>query len=356
MKTRKEALIIFSPAFSAGKTETAWLPWLQTFINTLNKNFSTLNVIVFAFQYPHTTKMYRWNNTLIIPFNGMHKKKAARLFMWLNIFMRVRKFKKQFHLIGILSLWCTECTFVAKQVSSFFGLKYFCWILGQDARKENTYVKRIRPAAASLVAISDFLVEEFYRSHHIQPQHVIPIGIDAGLFSSTTPVKDIDIIGVGSLSFIKQYDVFVQIIAALKRDLPNIKAVICGDGEAREQIEDLIEKLSLNENVTLTGFLQHLDALRLMQRAKILLHPSSYEGFGVACIEALYAGAHVFSFVQPMNHEIRNWHIVKTTEEMQMKALDLLKNANIEYNPVATYPIEGTARSILQLFESFDGN
>ena len=194
------------------------------------------------------------------------------------------------------------------------------------------------------------MVDEFDRSHGIRPKYVIPIGINTVLFNTAPTVKDIDIIGVGALNFLKQYILFVQTTAALRKDIPFIKAMLCGDGEAREEIETMIEKLSLGKNILLTGFVQHTEALKLMQRAKILLHPSSYEGFGTVCLEALYAGAHVISFVQPMYHEIKNWHIVKTVEEMQAKALELLQDANTKYENLPVYSSDEAAKKVLKLF------
>jgi glycosyltransferase involved in cell wall biosynthesis len=104
--------------------------------------------------------------------------------------------------------------------------------------------------------------------------------------------------------------------------------MLCGDGEDRNRIEEMIRQHSMEEYLELSGHLPYADVLKLMQRSKILLHPSSYEGFGMVCLEALYAGAHVISFTQPMHHDIKNWHVVKTTEEMQAKASELLASSD----------------------------
>ena len=351
MKQHDKVFIIFSPAFPADEKDTIWLPSLQTFVRALNRNFPQLKVIVFAFQYPHASKTYQWHNNTIISYNGMHKTRAARLLMWANIFFKVRKIKSQHHVVGIFSQWCTECTFVAKHVAKYFKIQQFCWILGQDARKSNTYVKRIRPKASSLITLSDFLVDEFEKNHGIRPQHVIPKGIDVSLFEAMPKVKDIDIIGAGSLSVLKQYDRFVQIISMLKKSKPDIKAMLCGGGEDHQHIEELAQQLSLNKNLKLTGIIQHAEVLQMMQRAKILLHPSSYEGFGTVCLEALYAGAHVISFVQPMYRDIKNWHVVKTTEEMHDKALQLLNDPGTKFNEnVLVYSIDDCAKAVMKLF------
>jgi glycosyltransferase involved in cell wall biosynthesis len=350
MKKRKKTFIIFSPAFPADEEDSTWLPWLQTFVKAINKNFPELNVVVFAFQYPYTSKAYSWHSNEVVPFNGFHKRRVARFLMWMNIFIEARKIKNKYDVVGIFSQWCTECALVAKYVAKFFKLRHFCWVLGGDARETNIYVKRIRPEPSSLITISDFLVDEFYRSHGIRPQHIIPTGIDISLFDPSKQKKDIDIIGVGSLNILKQYDVFVEVIAKLKESLPGIKAVICGDGEEREHIKARVKELLVSDNLSMTGLIQHTESLIMMQRAKILLHPSSYEGFGTVCLEALYAGAHVISFVRPMYHEIKNWHIVKTKEEMAEKALKLLQDPHTKYETVLPYTNEEAVEKVLRLF------
>lgn len=352
MKKGNKTFIIFSPAFPSGEDDSAWVPSLQTFVIAVNRNFPELDVIIFAFQYPYSTKAYTWYNNTVIPFNGFYKGRTARLLMWMKIFSEVRKIKNQYDILGIFSQWCTECTFVAKYISKFFKLRYYCWIHGGDARATNTYVKRIRPASSSLIAMSDFLADEFYKNHNLRPQYIVPNGIDISMFKNIPLVKDIDVIGVGAFSVLKQYDVFVEIVAALKKNIPGIKTILCGDGEERIHIETMITNLFLDENIMVTGFLPHVQSIQMMQRSKILIHPSAYEGFSSACLEALYSGAHVISFIQPMKHEIKNWHIVKTKEEMLQRALTLLENTNTEYERVSAYSMNESAKEIMRIFNS----
>ena len=89
----------------------------------------------------------------------------------------------------------------------------------------------------------------------------------------------------------------------------------------------------------------------MMHRAKILLHPSSYEGFSSVCLEALYAGAHVISFIQPMHHGIKHWHVVKSAAEMQAKAQELLSSASTNYECVLAYSMENSVKAIMNLFD-----
>src|SRR5215467_1690321 len=95
MNNNSKTLCIFSPAFPKDEADTTWLPWLQAFVKTLNKAFPSLHVIIFAFQYPHITKPYSWNNNSILPFNGMRKRKPSRIGMWISMVTRFYKIKKE---------------------------------------------------------------------------------------------------------------------------------------------------------------------------------------------------------------------------------------------------------------------
>ena len=346
-----ETLIILSPAFPLNESETTWLPAQQSLLKELKNQFPSLNIIVLSFLYPYEETVYTWNGIQVIAMGGMNKRKLKRLWLWATVWKKLKKIKKQNNVIGILSFWCGECALVGSWFAKTNKLKHFSWICGQDARKSNKFVKWIRPKPAELVAISDFLIEEFYKSHHIKPAHLIPIAIDKQLFPSLPVKRDIDIIGVGSFSYQKNFDQFVLVIAALKEKFPCLKAIHCGSGEDEENIKNLVRKLNLSENLSLLGWVSHSEVLQLMQRSKILLHTSSYEGFGMVYLEALYAGAYVISFTKAMKQPIRNWHIVNTKEEMIAKASELLHKSDLPHEKVMVYSITDSARSIRKLFD-----
>ncbi|CAN5228628.1 hypothetical protein BH11BAC6_BH11BAC6_07390 [soil metagenome] len=350
MNKTPSTFVIFTPAFAANETDSNWLPWLQTLIKAMNKVSPAVNIIIFSFQYPYHLQTYRWHNNTVISFNGTNRKKFNHLIMWFEVLQKFRTIKKQHNVSGILALWCGECSLLAKFCSTLFSVKYYSWVIGQDARPFNKYVKWIKPKPATLIAMSDFLADTFYKNFGIKAAHVIVNGVDTSLYKMQPSTKDIDVIGVGSFIVLKQYDHFVEIINELKKIFPNIHACLCGDGEERSNIEQQIANLSLQNNLQLYGFLPHTETLQMMQCAKIMLHPSSYEGFSTACLEALYAGAHVISFVEPMHNEIEHWHIVKTKNEMLEKAIALLKDETTNYKSVLVNSIDNTAIQILQLF------
>jgi glycosyltransferase involved in cell wall biosynthesis len=349
MKSNERTLVILTPAFPANETEENWMPSQQSFLHSVKKLFPGIKIIILSFIYPHTTSNYLWNGINVFSFDGMKYPKIKRPLLWRKIWKKLAVINKEQKITAILSFWCSECALVGKYFGKKNSIRHFTWICGQDARKNNKMIRLIRPTANELIAKSDFLADEFYKNHDINPGYIIPNGIDPSAFPAFTGVKDIDIIGVGSLSVLKQYDLFVQIITGLKESLPNISGMLCGEGEDTERIKKMRQDLSLSENLQMTGMLSPKVAIKMMQRAKILLHPSSYEGFSMACLEALYAGAHVISFVKPMHHEIRNWHIVQTKEEMKQKALELLTDTKTIYEPVKAYSMDDSAKKMMEL-------
>jgi glycosyltransferase involved in cell wall biosynthesis len=351
MSRFEQTLVILTPAFPANESETSWVPPQQLLIKELKTQFPKLNILVFSFLYPYEEKEYTWNGVQVFAFGGMAKRKLQRLWLWRSIWKKLKKIKKQNNILGIFSFWCSECALIGKWFSYFHQLKHFCWICGQDARKTNKYVRWIRPKASELVAISDFLIEEFYRNHKVRPLHFIPIAIDKKMFPPLPLKREVDIIGAGSFSFQKNYDQFVSIVARIKDQFPSIKAVHCGWGEDAEHIQELVARFKLEDNLSLLGMVPHSEVLRLMQQSKVLLHPSSYEGFGMVFLEALYAGCHVISFVKPMKGEIKNWHIVKTREEMLEKSLELVQDTHLSFDRVLVFSIEDSAKKLIKLFD-----
>ena len=115
-------------------------------------------------------------------------------------------------------------------------------------------------------------------------------------------------------------------------------------------LRDLITTLNRGNNIKLAGEIPHINALQLMQRAKIFLHTSNYEGLGTVCIEALYAGSHVVSFTKPMDLDIQHWHHVRDEAEMTKKVRELLQDTAISHESVCPFSSNDIAVSMMNLF------
>ena len=327
------------------------MPPQQVFVKSLIKHFPSLDIIVFSFHYPFFKSSYEYFGSRVISFAGKSKGGIRGWILRYKVWSALKKLKKRNIIAGLLSFWCGECALIGKRFAKKNSLKHFCWILGQDAKKDNKYVKRIKPDANELIALSDFIQAEFNLNHGVKPTNLIPPGIDPRLFHDTIKQKDIDVMGAGSLIPLKQYEVFIEVIQRLKTKISFLNAKLCGKGSQESDLRTLINELDVSGNLELTGELPHPEVLKLMQRSKVFLHPSAYEGFGVVCLEALHAGCHVISFTRPMKEPIAKWHVVNNKDEMINKALELLTDSTTNYEPVTPFVINETTRSIMKLFD-----
>ena len=348
-----ETIVILTPAFPKNESESSWVPSQQLLVKNLKSQFPDLKIVVLSFLYPYEKGEYDWHEVKVIAFAGMYKKGLRHLLLWRNIWIELTKAKNKGKVIGILSFWCNECAFIGKWFAHYHNLKHFCWICGQDAGRLNKYVKWIRPKSGELVAISDFVSEEFARNHKIKPRYTISNAVDKTLFPKESRLpRDIDILAAGSLIPLKQYDILVDVVAALVPSFPNIKVIHCGDGIEKEKLQILINKYGVENNIRLLGSIKHEELLLLMQRTKILLHPSRYEGFSTVCLEALYGGSQVISFCYPLEYPVQNWHVAKNKEHMIERASDILKTSGLEYAPVKLFSMDETAKAFVKLFEN----
>jgi glycosyltransferase involved in cell wall biosynthesis len=350
MHAGNKTLIILTPGFPANETDSTCLPFPQLFVKTLSRVQPFLNVVVITFQYPFIRSDYTWNGVTVIALNGQNKGKINRLLIWKAVWKRLNNIVKENNVAGILNFWLGECGLIGKWAAGKHALPSFTWLLGQDAAKSNRYYPLIKPTSPSLVALSDFIAGEFYRNYNIMPAHVIAPGIDTAAFPEHAALRDIDILGAGSLIPLKRYDIFIRVVAQLAKKKPGIKTILCGKGNEQANLQRMIDEAGLSENITLCGELDHRALLAMMMRSKVFLHPSAYEGFATVFSEALYAGLHVVGFCQPMKTIFKNQYVVNSEEEMTEKVSELLSNGNLSHKSIITYPIEETCGRILSLY------
>ena len=104
--------------------------------------------------------------------------------------------------------------------------------------------------------------------------------------------KQYDICFVGRLTEQKDPLRFITLISKLKKQKKDIKAVMVGSGELREQCDQKIKELSLSRNIKIVGFQKN--PYNYMNQSKIFLLPSKWEGFGLVVFEALALGLPCF--------------------------------------------------------------
>ena len=349
MKAKPSAFIVFIPGFPKDESDSTCLPAQQHFILKLKELYPLIKIIVISFQYPFEAGTYKWNKVTVTSFGGKNRGGLSRLLLWNRVRRHFKALLSEYQVKGLLSFWLGETALLGSSLSKKYSIPHFCWLMGQDARSDNKYVSRISPSAYELIAISDFVAGETERNHRLRPRHIIPLGIDPKIFGSDHLSRSIDILGAGSLIPLKRFEILVRVVKHLSVENKNIRAVICGNGPEKEKLLNLVRELNLGSNIQLAGERSHKEVVELMKKTRLLLHPSSYEGFGMVCLEALGAGAKVLSFTRAMKNDIPNWNIVEKEEDMVTCAKEILSAASA-YEPVVPFRMEDSVHSVMKLF------
>jgi glycosyltransferase involved in cell wall biosynthesis len=351
MPEQKETIVILTPAFPANEEETYWVTSVQLFTRIFHNEYPEIHLEVLSFLYPYRQSNYNWKEIPVTSFNGMNKRKGARINIWWKVWKKLKEMNRSHKLIGIFSFWCGECALVGSYFGKLHKKKHLCWISGQDARTSNSMVKFIRPKSEELIAMSAFLAEEFFCNHQIKPSQIVLNGIDEKQFMQNPGIRQYDLCAAGNLENFKQYEIYVRIIARLKERIYGIKAVHFGLGPEMKRLESLRDQLGLQDSLEFFGGRPQEEVIAAMQQSKVFLHPSSYEGFGAVCAEALYAGAYVISFVDPLKINIPQWQIANDENDMVEKAFRILTDPHMTYTPVMLSSMRNSARSIMELFK-----
>lgn len=307
--------VILTPGFPENEEDSTCLPAFQQFALSLQKLYPQYELVVITFQYPFKKREYVWNEIRVIALGGNNRPLLSRFLIWIQAYRALKQLKKETQIIGLLSLWLSECALVGKVFSKVHHLKHFMWLIGQDAKKSNQYIKRIRPKGEEIIAMSDFLEEEYFQNHGRRPFMIAENGIIPGSFPEfNAGARPIDVLGVGSLIPLKNYALFIEIIADLKREIPQIQAVIVGTGEEEHRLKTLVKVLGLEQNLRFAGLQPHAAVFDLMNQSKVFLHTSHYEGNSTVLMEALYSGCYTFSTRPLSNTPVEHLYILSDKE------------------------------------------
>jgi glycosyltransferase involved in cell wall biosynthesis len=140
---------------------------------------------------------------------------------------------------------------------------------------------------------------------------VVPNGIDIERISKIEPEggrisggleeKKYDVIFAGRLIKEKNVDVLIKAIALCKANFPNIKCCVVGDGPEKEALLELARKKRVSKNIEFAGFQEYEALIRKLKASKVLVLPSSREGFGMVVIEAFACGVPVVTVKEKYN-------------------------------------------------------
>jgi len=133
---------------------------------------------------------------------------------------------------------------------------------------------------------------------------VIPNGVQFEVLRSINAGGDhpeiAPLVFAGRLISEKRVDLLLEATAILARTMPGPILTIIGDGPASASLQRQVARLGLADRVELLGRLEtSTEVWNRMSRAKIAVHPSAREGFGLFALEAMALGLPVVHCASP---------------------------------------------------------
>ena len=134
-----------------------------------------------------------------------------------------------------------------------------------------------------------------------------------------------DLCFTGRMTDIKRPDRFVDLVAELKKEKEDIKAIMIGDGDEREKTEKYAGELGVSDNIYFAGY--DPNPYKYMKNSKIGVLTSSSEGFGLVAVEAMILGLPFLAFPTGGLTKIisdENGKLCGDTAEMKEEVMRLL--------------------------------
>ena len=92
------------------------------------------------------------------------------------------------------------------------------------------------------------------------------------------------ILSIGRLTKQKNFLLLIRAFKEILKEYPNLKLVILGEGEERKKIEELIQNLSLNNDIFLEGYKKNI--FNYLNHCECYISSSLYEDPGFSLIES----------------------------------------------------------------------
>ncbi|HHT9126245.1 MAG TPA: glycosyltransferase family 4 protein [Candidatus Brocadiia bacterium] len=146
--------------------------------------------------------------------------------------------------------------------------------------------------------------------------------------------KDI-ILCVSTLQPRKNIDVAIRAFSQLKRqkDIPHQLVIVGRKGWLWKDIMRLVLELNLQKDVIFIGAVEDEQLPLVYNLAEVFLNPSSYEGFGLTCLEAMACGVPVIATnVSSFPEVVGDAGILvtpKSVEELAQAIFDVLSNSSL---------------------------
>ena len=199
---------------------------------------------------------------------------------------------------------------VAKEISNelnipFIFTSHSLGVFLDGYNKERVDCEKIVMTSSNLVTASSvfetMLITDTYKIDENKIKKIIP-GVDREIFSPDLSIKKENIfLSIGRIQEQKGQLQTLEFLNNFKEIENDFKCIFIGGpsgkygNEYLEELERTVEKLSLDKHVEFVDNLPQTKIIKLLNKAKLLIHTSQFETFGLVAIEAQTMGVPVLS-------------------------------------------------------------
>jgi glycosyltransferase involved in cell wall biosynthesis len=178
----------------------------------------------------------------------------------------------------------------------YFGMPVPPWAVPPFEGSANVYARMLLPKADVIYNTTETYAETSPVMKHI-PHRVIPIGIFYDKIDEMqkkvglTPDKKNprQLLFLGRLAGNKGCDYLVKAMPRVLEKFPDTKLIICGDGEEKAHILDLVTQFNIGQSITFLGTATFEKLVELYYTSIAYVFPSinRLEAFGIVQLEAM---------------------------------------------------------------------
>ena len=291
-------------------------------------NFLSKKYEVYIFTFSNDDSFYELDENITHIKLNLAQNSKNKFETILNIFKRIKTLRDNFKNLDIVISFMTHTNILSIIASKLANKK----IIISERIEYNFYGEKINLLKRIFYPLAYYLVvltkQDKKNYKFVKNVELIPNPIDVPLCKGK---KEKIILAVGRLDKQKGFDTLIEVFSNINSDFT---LYIVGEGKERKNLEDLIEKLNLENKVFLVGKQKKIH--KWYEKASIFVLSSKKEGFPNVLLEAMACGWACIAFDCPTGpreiiDNMKNGILVENQNKEKLKeAIELLiKDKNL---------------------------
>ena len=333
-------IVLFSPSFPKNEENTIVVPPVFLLAQELKKQVGEeTKITVVSLHFPFHNQPYNCFGIDVYPIGAANCSYPKRFLYWYMAVRLLNRLNKKLPVKLIHSFWLNECPTIIEFFTHWKSKKHVCTLMGQDVKASNKFLKILKIKQPQIIPINKSQSQEIKKQGFVNVLPEIPWGIEAAKPGKSFFERELDVVFVGSFISLKRPILFLEAIKILSAKIPNLKVKMVGYGVLENEIKNFIASQLPNVDIELLGKTTREEVFEFMEKAKVLMHTSNFEGGPMVFFEAWSRGCNVVSDevgnYMELSHE--KWKIAKTAEQFAENTKWFLQNGNAETKDPYTF-------------------